>query len=374
MTTLANDEVYSDPIRAYIYRAPGEEGRVEDIRLRKAGPQDVRVRIDAVGVCHSDLSLSNGTLVQKMPAVLGHEASGTVLEVGEDVRKVSVGDSVILLWNPSCGNCWFCEAGEKHLCEHASDNTGRPLALDADGNIVWAGLGVGGFAEQTVVPATSVLRTEGIQPDQAAMLGCASTTGVGAVVNSAKVAPGQTVAVIGLGGVGLSAVQGALLSGASAVFAIDRSSERLALAESLNAIPLEARDDIPKQIRKLTGGRGVDTSIDCVGASATIRQSWQMTRRGGTTVVVGIGSKDDQVSFSPLELFYFARTITGCVAGGGDPAIDYPRLFDWVKSNQLVTDGLITRQMPLEGVGEAFELMKAGSGGRAVIHPAEVMA
>ncbi|WP_353713541.1 alcohol dehydrogenase catalytic domain-containing protein [Arthrobacter sp. K5] len=234
---LTPEDVYAEAILAFVHRKPGEQGQVEKIRLRKTGPDDVRVRIDSVGVCHSDLSLSNGTLGQKMPAVLGHEASGTVLEVGQDVTTVKAGDTVILLWNPSCGECWFCKAGDKHLCEHAADNTQRPLALDAEDNTVWAGLGVAGFAEQTVVPARSVMPIEGIDPDQAAMLGCASTTGVGAVVNSAKVVPGQSVAVVGLGGVGLSAVQGALLSGASQVIAIDRSQERLAIAETTGQSP-----------------------------------------------------------------------------------------------------------------------------------------
>ncbi|GEB65045.1 alcohol dehydrogenase [Sinomonas atrocyanea] len=328
------------------------------------------MKIASTGVCHSDLSLSNGTLPQRFPAVLGHEASGTVLEVGEDVSDVAVGDSVILLWNPSCGSCWFCQAGDRHLCAHASDGARRPLALDADGATVWAGLGVAGFSEQTVVPAASVQRIEGIRPDQAAMLGCASVTGVGAAVNSARVTVGESVAVTGLGGVGLSAVQGALLSGASQVLAIDRSSERLALAQDLGAIPVQADGEALARIRGMTGNRGVDAAIDCVGASATIRQSWDMTRRGGRTVVVGIGRKEDYVAFSPLELFHSSRSLIGCVAGGSDPRTDYPRLLDWVKAGTLVTDGLITDRLGLGGVEEAFEKMQSASGGRTVIDPA----
>jgi len=368
-TPLTRTDTYAEPVRALIHRSLEAPGRVEDLFLRKAGPGDIRVAVDSVGVCHSDLSLSNGTLAQRMPAVLGHEASGTVVETGRDVKGLATGDRVILLWNPSCGDCWFCRAGDKHLCEHAADNAQRPHGLDADGNTVWAGLGVGGFAEQTVVPATSVMRVDGLAPDQAAMLGCASITGVGAVTNSAKVAPGHSVAVVGLGGVGLSAVQGAVLSGAGTVYAIDRSPERLALAESLGAVPVAADGETVKTVRGLTSNRGVDAAIDCVGGSATIRQAWQMTRRGGRTVVVGIGKKEDLVPFSPLELFYSSRSLIGCVAGGGDPSIDYPRLVDWVKSGQLVTDGLITGQFGLDGVDEAFGMMKTGSGGRAVVHP-----
>lgn len=369
MSELSLSEVYETPIRAYVHREVGAPGQVESINLRKVESDDVRVRIDAVGVCHSDLSLANGTLDQKMPVVLGHEASGTIVEIGDKVANVNVGDTVVLLWNPSCGHCWYCRQGDHHLCEHATDNQRRPLALDSNNETVWAGLGVGGFAEETVVPQSCVMPVTGVSPEQAAMIGCASTTGVGAVVNTARVQAGQSVAVVGLGGVGLSAVQGALLSGASPVIAIDRSTDRLQQAIELGAIGLEAGDDITKRVRKATNGRGADIAVDCVGAAATIRQSWGMTRRGGTAVVVGIGPKTAEVTFNPLELFYFARTLVGCVAGGGDPRSDYPRLLEWARTGELVTDGLITDRRDLGGIDDAFVAMSSASGGRTVIHP-----
>lgn len=367
---LSEHEVSEQPIRAFVHRTPGEPGAIELIRLRKVRSTDARVRIDSVGVCHSDLSLANGTLSQEMPVVLGHEASGTVVEVGTDVTSLAPGDRVILLWNPSCGECWFCTRGEAHLCEHATDNASRPLAVDARGETVWAGLGVGGFAEETVVPAANLVRAEEVTPDQAAMIGCATTTGVGAVLSTAKVQAGETVAVIGLGGVGLSAVQGAMLCGASEVFAIDRSEERLEMAARLGAIAIASDEHTSKSVRARTEGRGADAVLDCVGQATTIRQAWQTTRRGGRTVVVGIGPREQQVSFNPLELFFFARSLIGCVAGGLDPRRDYAKLIGWVNDGSLATDHLITSTLGLDEVEVAFRDMERGSGGRAVIHPA----
>ena len=366
---LTEADVGTRTVRAFVHREVGVPGRVEKIRLRRVGPHDVRVKIEAVGICHSDLSLANGTLAQKFPAVLGHEASGVVSEVGSDIHDLAVGDKVILLWNPACGECWFCEHESASLCTHAADYQLKPHALDAGGEVVWAGVGVGAFAEETVIPASSARRFDGIEFNQAAMIGCASVTGVGAAINTGKVAEGQYVAVVVLGGVGLSAVQGALLSGAAKVFSIDRSADRLAIAERLGGIPIEAGDDIARRIRKLADGRGVDVAIDCVGAAATIRQSWEMTRRGGTAVVVGVGGKDQSVSFTPLELFYFARNLVGCVGGAGTPDVDYPRLVEWARTGKLVTDGLITSTFGLDGIEDAFRLMREASGGRAIIYP-----
>ncbi|MWA01621.1 zinc-binding dehydrogenase [Actinomadura sp. LD22] len=345
--------------------------RVERIRLRDVGPGDVRVRIDVTGVCHSDLSLARGVLAQLMPAVLGHEACGTVVEAGAGVTEVAEGDRVILLWITPCGRCVHCSRGEAHLCVNGSERSFEPYAVDAAGEPVYPGLTVGSFAEQTVVPAAAVVKVpDDIDSRDAALLGCAVTTGVGAVNKTAEVAPGSSVLVLGLGGVGLSAIQGAKLAGAATVIASDRNPDKAKLALDLGADHfLPADDETRKAVRGLTGKQGVDYAFDCVGSGRTIRDAWSMTRRGGTVCVVGIGGKDDQVLFSALELFHFARTLVGSVSGSLDARADLPRYFDLVRSGRLNLAQLVTGHGNLDDVEDAFADMARGRGIRTLIEP-----
>lgn len=355
-------------VRAAVLTAPGEPLRLADLELPEPGPGQVRVRLAATGVCHSDLSLARGVLAQPVPAVLGHETAGTVSAVGEGVTSTAVGDRVVLCWAPPCGQCWYCREGEPWLCEHASDAAARPYGR-VDGADVYPGLSTGGFAEETVVSERGVLPV----PDEvplvhAALVGCAVMTGVGAVLNTARVRAGQSVLVVGLGGVGLSVVQGARLAGAGQVVVVDRSPDKLELARSLGATEvLEAGGALPKQVRALTGGRGADAAFDCVGAAETIRACWGATRRGGSTTVVGIGPKDQSVAFNPLELFHFARTLQGCVYGSTDPAVDIPRVLAHAAAGELDLGALVTRRIGLEDVESAFEEMSAGTGARSVV-------
>jgi S-(hydroxymethyl)glutathione dehydrogenase/alcohol dehydrogenase len=211
---------------------------------------------------------------------------------------------------------------------------------------------------------------DGVPLEQAALVGCAVMTGIGAVLETAKVRPGQSVLVVGLGGVGLSAVQGAGLAGAGQVIVVDRSPEKLELAQRLGATDvIEAGGELAKQVRALTEKRGVDHAIDCVGAAETIRASWSATRRGGTTVVVGIGGKEQQVSFSALELFHFARTITGCVYGGADPAVLMPRILQHAAAGEIDLGALISGTIGLDGIDAAFDEMARGVGARMVVVP-----
>ena len=357
-------------VRAAVLHAPGESLRLTALELPEPGPGQVRVRIAATGVCHSDLSLARGTLRQAMPVVLGHESAGTVVAVGEGVTRCAPGDRVVLCWAPPDGTCWFCLEGEPWLCEHSSDAASAPYAR-ADGADVYPGLSTGGFAEETVVSERAVLPVPDAVPlEHAALVGCAVMTGVGAVLNTAQVREGQSVLVVGLGGVGLSVVQGARLAGAGQVIVVDRCPDKLELARTMGATDvLEAGGELAKQVRGLTGRRGADHAFDCVGLADTIRASWSATRRGGVTTIVGIGGKEQQVTFTALELFHFARTVQGCVYGSTDPLTDIPRILDFAAQGRLDLGALITGTVGLDGIDGAFAEMSAGRGVRTVVVP-----
>ena len=357
-------------VRAAVLTETGASLRVTDIDLPEPGPGQVRVKVAATGVCHSDLSLARGTLRQPVPAVLGHEAAGTVVSLGEGVTSSSVGDRVVLCWAPPCGQCWFCTQSEPWLCERSSDAAAAPYAT-YDGMPLYPGLSTAGFAEETVVSARALVAVpEAVPLEHAALVGCAVMTGVGAVLNTAKVRAGQSVLVVGLGGVGLSVVQGARLAGAGQVIVVDRSPDKLALARTMGATDaLEAGADLPKRVRALTERRGTDHAFDCVGAAATIRDSWASTRRGGMTTIVGIGGKEQTVTFTALELFHFARTLTGCVYGSTDPMTDIPTILDHAAQGRLDLASLISSTIGLADIDEAFADMEKGIGARAVVVP-----
>ncbi|MDT3397500.1 zinc-binding dehydrogenase [Streptomyces sp. B1866] len=356
--------------RAVVLPAVGAPLTIDDIDLPAPGPGQVRVRLAAAGVCHSDLSLANGTLRQPAPAVLGHEGAGTVVSLGEGVRTVAPGDPVVVNWAPACGGCHFCDLGEPWLCAKAGDAAGVPYAkLARDGGELYPGLGSAVFAEETVVAERAVLPVPaGVPLADAALLGCAVLTGYGAVRNSAAVRPGESVAVFGVGGVGLAVLQSARIAGAGAIVAVDVSPAKEELARAAGATEfVVASDRTAKRIRELTGGFGADVAIECVGRAETIRTAWSSTRRGGRTTVVGIGGKDQQVSFSALELFHFGRTLSGCVYGNSDPARDLPAIAAHVRDGSFDLGGMVTERIGLEGIPAAFDAMLAGRGGRALV-------
>ncbi|MFF5252173.1 Zn-dependent alcohol dehydrogenase [Streptomyces leeuwenhoekii] len=357
-------------VRAAVVPAPGSPLEITGIDLPEPGPGRVRVRLAAAGVCHSDLSLSNGTMRVPLPAVLGHEGAGTVVAVGEGVTHVSPGDGVVLNWAPSCGTCHPCSLGEVWLCADALAGAADVHARRADdGTGLHPGLNVAAFAEETVVRASCVLPApDGVPLTDAALLGCAVLTGYGAVHHSAKVRPGETVAVFGVGGVGLSTVQAARIAGASKIVAVDVSPQKEELARAAGATDyVVASDTTAREIRALTGKQGVDVAVECVGRAATIRTAWESTRRGGRTTVVGIGGKDQQVTFNALEIFHWGRTLSGCVYGNSDPARDLPVLAEHVRAGRLDLGALVTERIALDGIPAAFENMLAGKGGRALV-------
>jgi S-(hydroxymethyl)glutathione dehydrogenase / alcohol dehydrogenase len=357
-------------VKASVLSEVGGPQEIREIALRTLGPTDVHVQVAAAGVCHSDLSLATGVLAQGLPAVLGHEGSGTVLAVGTDVTHVQPGDRVVLNWAPACRTCWFCTQGEPWLCESALVAAGVPHAT-LDGVELLPGLGTGAFAEQTVVPARAVIPIgDDVPLEVAALLGCAVLTGVGAIINTAKVRPGESVLVVGLGGVGLSALQGARLAEAGTVIAVDVSADKEEIARRCGATEfLLAADDLPKQVRRLTEGRGADVAVECVGRAATIRQAWGATRRGGRAIVVGVGRNDDRADFGALEMFHFARSLTGCVYGSTDPDVEVPRLITVWREGRLDLEALATDRSGLDGIDAAFARMRAGHGGRTLVIP-----
>ncbi|MFJ5270259.1 Zn-dependent alcohol dehydrogenase [Streptomyces sp. NPDC088358] len=357
-------------VRAAVLPAVGAPLKIAEIDLPAPGPGQVRVRLAAAGVCHSDLSLSDGTMRVPVPAVLGHEGAGTVVAVGEGVTGIAPGAAVVLNWAPSCGSCHACTLGEVWLCANALTGAGNVYARrTSDGSDLHPGLNVAAFAEETVVAAGCVLPApDGIPLTDAALLGCAVLTGYGAVHHSAGVQPGETVAVFGVGGVGLAALQAARIAGASKIVAVDVSPEKESLARAAGATDyVVASDTTAREIRALTGKQGVDVAVECVGRAVTIRAAWDSTRRGGRTTVVGIGGKDQQVTFNALEIFHWGRTLAGCVYGNCDPARDLPVLAEHVRAGRLDLAMLVTERIGLEGIPGAFENMVAGKGGRAVV-------
>ncbi|MGW7201396.1 Zn-dependent alcohol dehydrogenase [Streptomyces chryseus] len=356
-------------VRAAVLPAVGAPLEITDIDLPDTGPGQVRVRLAAAGVCHSDLSLSNGTMRVPVPAVLGHEGAGTVVSVGEGVTHIAPGDPVVLNWAPSCGSCHHCGIGEAWLCADALSGAGNVYARTAGGTDLHPGLNVAAFAEETVVAANCVLPVpDGIPLTDAALLGCAILTGYGAVHHSARVRAGESVAVFGVGGVGLAVLQSARIAGAGQIVAVDVSPEKEELARAAGATDfLIASETTAREIRKLTGGRGADVAIECVGRAVTIRTAWDSTRRGGRTTVVGIGGKDQQVTFNALEIFHFGRTLTGCVYGNSDPARDLPVLAEHIRAGRLDLGSMVTEQIGLDGIPAAFDNMIAGKGGRALV-------
>ncbi len=356
-------------ISALVVRDAGAPPKVEEVRLPEVGPGQVRVRVRAAGVCHSDLSMVNGTLRPPYPLVLGHEAAGEVVETGEHVTRAAVGDHVALNWQPACRQCWFCTHGEPWLCATTSGVAALANGSTLDGVPVHVALGLGAFADQVVVPENAVIS---VPPELdwslAALLGCAVLTGTGAVRNTARVAAGESVLVIGLGGVGLSVVAAARAAGASTVIAVDVTSSKEALASSAGATSfVVSSDSLSKEVRGLTEGRGVDHAFECVGRSATIRAAWRATRRGGQVTVVGMGRHDDMVSLSALDIFSSARTLRSSMYGNADADVEIPALARDVLAGTLKLDHLITDRITLAEVPAAFDRMSRGEGARSVV-------
>jgi S-(hydroxymethyl)glutathione dehydrogenase/alcohol dehydrogenase len=357
-------------MRAAILSAPGTPLVVrDDVEIGSPGPNEVRVRLAATGVCHSDLSIVDGSLpLVPTPAVLGHEGAGVVTEVGSSVSSLSEGDHVILSWVTPCGTCRPCLHGQVNLCltdlEHVMIPTPR---LQAAGEPVYVAQ-LGTFAEEVMVNAAAAIKIDPEVPlEIASLLGCGVMTGVGAAINTAKVEPGSSVVVFGCGGVGLNVVQGARLAGASEIVAVDVRQDKLDAAKRFGATRGATPEELNDVTVELTGQVGFDYAFEVIGRPETIRNAWEATRRGGTTVVVGAGSPTAEVTFSALELFFMEKRLLGCVYGSADPRRDFPRLLGLWRAGKLDLDGLITQRIALDDINQAFDAMARGEGVRSLV-------
>ena len=364
-------------LNAAVFVGPGQALEVQELQLPSdPGPSEVLVRLAASGVCHSDLHVVNGEWGSPAPMVLGHEGAGIVEAVGEGVDAVSVGDRVILSWTPACGRCDFCVAGRPALCNLANETAYRHVFFDGGTRLsrgddpVHSFLAVGSFGEYAMVPASGAIPIRADAPlAQAALVGCAVTTGVGAVTNTAHVEAGSTVLVIGCGGVGLNIVQGARLVGASTIIAADTNDDKLSLARSFGATHTvdSKTSDLVTSVQDLTGGRGVEYAFEAIGLAKTIELAYESTARGGTTVVVGQVAEGVKISIDPFVMSDQEKRIIGSNYGSCRPSIDFPKIIDLYMNGRLKLDEMVTSRIPLSGVNDALEEMTKGKGIRTVI-------
>jgi alcohol dehydrogenase len=370
-------------IQAAVLRQPGlpppyaESKPLEIIELDLAPPGrgEVQVKMAAAGLCHSDLSVIDGSRPRPTPMALGHEAAGIVEAVGDGVTDLQAGDHVVLVFVPSCGRCGPCASGRPALCEPAAKANAAGTLLSGERRLSFEAelvnhlLGVAAFSTHAVVARESCVKIDPDLPlELAALFGCAVLTGVGAVVNTAKVEPGQSVAVVGLGGVGLSVVLGARLAGARQIIAVDLSDEKLAFATKLGATQtVNARsNDAAGEIRRMSGA-GVDVAFEMAGSVPALELAYAVTNRGGTTVTAGLPHPDKRMTLSPLALVAEERTLKGSYVGSSVPQRDVPRMIALFRAGRLPVDQLLTHRLKLEEINEGFDRLREGVGVRQVI-------
>jgi alcohol dehydrogenase len=351
---------------------------IEEITLDPPGYNEVLVKIGGAGLCHSDLSVINGARPRPVPMVLGHEGAGEVVEVGGSITDVAVGDHVVFQFSPSCGRCRRCQEGRPQVCEVAAKakaigdlmGGGRRLH-DAEGVDLAHHTGVSCFAEYAVADRGSVVVIDKELPlTEAALFGCAVMTGVGAVINTARILPGDSVAIIGLGGVGLNGVLGAKLAGAETIIAIDLNDEKLGLARQLGAThTVNASDaDHVTQVRDLTNG-GVDYAIDLAGAIPAMNTAYAITRYGGSVVTAGLSPSKAEFSFEQGNLVAEEKSIRGSYMGSCVPVRDIPRFISLYRQGRLPIDSLIGEQVGFDGLNAGFDKLQEGSVIRQILVP-----
>jgi S-(hydroxymethyl)glutathione dehydrogenase/alcohol dehydrogenase len=362
-------------VRAAVFTGVGLPLQIEELEVEEPAAGEVAVRIEASGVCHSDLHVIEGEWAETPPIVLGHEGCGVVESVGPGVEHVAPGDRVVLSWYAPCGTCRFCERGREWLCvrtgaDHHLMPDGGVRLHRTDGTDVRPYLAVGSFAQRAVVPGSGAIPVPADLPvEVGALIGCAVTTGVGAVINTAEVQPGASVAVIGCGGVGLSIIMGAHLAGADPIVAIDLHDEKLDRARDVGAShALRGGEVTAGGLEAILPG-GPDFVFEAIGLQATVAQTLELTPRGGTAVLVGMTPQHVTVPLDPLDLSTNGKTVVGCTYGSARPRVDFPRLAQLALSGRLPVERLIDARVPLDEVNGAFERMRRGQGGRTVLLP-----
>ncbi len=365
-------------IRAAVARRAGEPLSIETVRLD--GPRDgeVLVEIKATGVCHTDeFTLSGRDPEGRFPTILGHEGAGVVVDVGPGVTSVKKGDHVIPLYVPECRRCAYCVSGRTNLCQAIRETQGRGVMPDGtsrlslDGETLYHYMGTSTFAEHTVLPEISVARIREDAPfDKVCYIGCGVTTGIGAVINTAKVWPGANVVVFGLGGIGLNVIQGCRMVGADMIVGVDVNPAKKGLAETFGMThfvdPNEVEDDLVAYLVDLTKG-GADFSFECIGNVETMRQALECCHKGwGESVIIGVAGAGEEISTRPFQLVT-GRVWRGTAFGGARGRTDVPRFVDWYMQGKINIDDLITHTMPLAEINKAFDLMHEGKSIRSVV-------
>jgi S-(hydroxymethyl)glutathione dehydrogenase / alcohol dehydrogenase len=349
----------------------------DDIEVEAPRAGEVKIRLGASGVCHSDLSMQNGTMFPNTPMVLGHEGAGVIEEVGEGVTDLKPGDHVVVSWVPQCGQCFFCTRHEGYLCETASAALASGGLLDgttrfsSGGDAVYQMAAAGTFSEVSIIPAIGAVKVpDDIPLTVAALIGCGVLTGTGAAMNTADISPGDSVAVVGCGGVGLNVIQGARIAGAGEIIAVDMNETKLQMAKDFGATATvnASQGDPVSQVMGMTGERGADVAFEVIGLQQTIDQTITMTRRGGQAVLVGVPKMDVMVTLPGFVGYVVqSKTVKGCWYGSSNVHEDVPRLLGLYRSGELKLDELISRTISLEQVNEAFDAMGTGEIARSVI-------
>jgi S-(hydroxymethyl)glutathione dehydrogenase / alcohol dehydrogenase len=343
---------------------------VEDVSPTGVGDREAVVRIGASGLCHSDLLFLQGYSPYPPPQVLGHEAAGVVEEVGAGVTMVAPGDRVVCSWITPCGRCWLCARGETHLCEELAPQREERKLRRADGSAAIAMLGVGSFADYALVDERALVKVHTDLPDeQLALMGCGVTTGVGAALNTAAVAPGSSVAVLGCGGVGQSVIQGARIAGAARIVAIDPTELKRTTALRLGATDAvdPTTTDPVEAVRALTGGRGADYAFEVAGLPETLTSAYALTRRGGALVMVAVQGPAASLSWAPFDMVRNEKRVLGCWYGSADFHRDFARLVELAEAGRLDVASMVTRRMTLDEVNEGLAALERGEVIRGVI-------
>jgi len=366
-------------VKAAVLRTPGKPLAIEALSLADPRAHEVRLRIGATGLCHSDLHVIEGDMAVPLPVVLGHEGAGVVEAVGAGVTRVKRGDHVALSWAPECGVCRYCVAGRPNLCTASAprvlDGTlldGTTRLEDSAGKGVFHYSFLSTFAECAVVPEASCIPIDREAPfAPASLVGCAVMTGIGAAINTARVRPGSTVAVLGLGGVGLNVVQGAALCGAERIVGIDSNSAKARTAAVFGLTDfLDPRvGPLAEQMRSLLGGELADYAFEAIGNPATMTSAYEITARGGTVVYIGIAADGATLELPATRLPREEKIVTGSFYGGARPLIDFPKILDLYMKGRLKLDELITERLPLARINEGFDRMRRGDAIRVVVEP-----
>lgn len=350
-------------MKAAVMTGYGKPLEIQEVDLAKPKANEVLVKVLATGVCHSDLNALNDETTP-IPTILGHEGAGIVVEVGPNVTKVKVGDKVALSWVPYCGTCEFCVTGEVQLCEAAFGPMFNGTLLDGthrlskDGNVIYHNSLLSTFAEYTVVPELSCVKLpDEMPPAQASLIGCGVATGFGAAVNAAKVTPGSTVAVFGIGGVGINAIQGARIAGASKIIACDMKADNLEIAKKFGATHTVnvAEENTEEALKALTGGYGVHFAIDCTGHTGATENAWKGTRKGGTIVVVGAFNPAVSLNLPAGGFHRVGKTLKGSFYGDTKPYRDFPRIAQLYLDGQFMLDELVLDRIQLNDINKAFD-------------------